>query len=258
MANLEQMVNNLVISDIHVPFQDDDAVAVMMEYAKDYKPDNVIINGDLVDFYSLSTWDKSPERKENVMTEVYETRKFLHNLRDSVGAKAKVTLLEGNHENRLQRFLWANQAVYGLDALKLDKLLELDKVGVNLVLSDRDYWGKATGHVKQGDAVIMHGDNRINGAKGGMNAGYNTMKSMGTSTIIGHTHRLSMREHTTPYHDWVGIEGGNLCQSTGTADWQQGFVTFETDDKTGLNHSYRTHRIKDGVLHVDGTTYYMK
>jgi len=255
MVNLEQMVKNLVISDVHAPFQDDSAVAIVMAYAKDYKPDNVIINGDLVDFYSLSMWDKSPERKENVEKEVYETTKILHNLRSSIGKDANITLLEGNHENRLQRFLWANQALYGLDALKLDKLLDLDKYGVDLVLSDRDYWGKATGHIKQGDAIIMHGDNRINGAKGGMNAGYNTMKSMGTSSIIGHTHRLSMRSHTTPYHDWVGIECGNLCQPTGTADWQQGFVTFTTDDKTGKNHSYELHRIKDGVMYESDYTY---
>ena len=60
--SLEDMVKeiqkNMVISDIHIPFQDEDAVAVMQTFAKDYKPDNLYINGDMLDFYSLSSFGR--------------------------------------------------------------------------------------------------------------------------------------------------------------------------------------------------------
>lgn len=248
--SLEKMVQeiekNMVISDVHIPFEDKDAVLVMQRFAKDYKPNNLYINGDLLDFYSLSNFDKCPERKETVTEEVYRGREFLYDMRKVVGKNCAITLLEGNHEARLQKYFWKNPELYGLDSLDLSNLLELSKFGVSFVRADPDYWGKDTGHVRQGDALIMHGDNRLNGAKGGLHGGYNTMKAMCGSTVIGHTHKLSQRHLQNAYAMMTGVETGCLCQTPGNTDYQQGFVTFSTiGDK---NVDYQLHRIKNGEL----------
>lgn len=248
---LEQVMEKImVISDIHIPYQDDQAVEVMYDFSKKHKPDKLFINGDLVDFYRLSTFDKDPERKDTVKEEIYRARVFLNGLRKA-NPKARMTFLHGNHENRLQRYLWRNPELDGLDNLQIKRLLNLDKYGIKEVKVDRDYWSSETGHVKQGDAIIMHGDNRLNGAKGGTYAGYaakNTMlNGINNSIIMGHTHRAAIVYHRTPYKTLTGVEGGCLCKIPGNANWQNGFVTFETEK--GKNYNYRFHHIVNGKLH---------
>ncbi|MHA1676585.1 MAG: metallophosphoesterase [Candidatus Njordarchaeales archaeon] len=248
----------LVFSDVHIPYQDDKAVQVMHEFAKDYKPDKIFINGDLLDFYRLSTFDQDPGRRDTVTEETYKTREFLFDLRKR-HPKAKITYLQGNHENRLQRYLWRNPELAGLDSLDLRNLLELSNYKISEVKVDRDYWSKTSGHVKQGDIIIMHGDSRLNGAKGGGYSGYaakNTMlNGVNSSVILGHTHRGATIFHTTANGVLTGMEGGCLCQMPPNANWQQGFITFETDK--GKNSNYRFHRISNGVL-KEGTKTYPK
>jgi hypothetical protein len=53
-----------------------------------------------------------------------------------------------------------------------------------------------------------------------------------------------MKEHTAPNGSIVGIEGGCLCDIPGTANWQKGFVTFET--YRGKTVNFELHPIKDG------------
>jgi len=257
--NLEDIIKTdkvLVVSDIHIPYQDNKAVNIMHQFSKDYKPNKIYINGDLVDFYRLSTFDQDPDRKFTVAEEIYQARIFLSDLRKN-NKDAKITLLHGNHENRLQRYMWTNPELSGLDSLRLDKLLDLSKYGIKEIKADRDYWSKATGHVKQGDALIMHGDNRLNGASTSKYAGYSAKNTMlngsNQSVIMGHIHRGAIIHHSTPYKTLTGVEAGCLCKIPGTANWQQGFVTFETIK--GKNHNYKFHHIEKGILYEDSKTY---
>ena len=246
---------NLNIGDVHLPYQDDKALDVMYQYGKKYKPDNVIVNGDLLDFYRLSTFDQSPDRKDTVPEEIEKGKEFLKKLRKNF-KNANLYFIEGNHEQRLQRYLWRNPELHGLDALKLDNLLDFKKYGIKYIKTDGDYWGKDTGHLKIGDMVVMHGDNRLNGASTSKYAGYsasNTMRGTQSSVAIGHVHRLALINHRSPHSHLVGIEGGCLCQVAGNANWQQGFVTFET--YKGKNNNYRLYEIKNGELIVDGRLY---
>jgi metallophosphoesterase superfamily enzyme len=258
--SLEQMIKeaekNLVISDLHIPFEDSKAISCMLDYAKQYKPNRVIINGDLVDFYSISDFDRCPERKETVKDEIYKAREFLHLLRKTVGDNAEINYLHGNHENRLQKFMWRNSELYGLDCLELKNLLDLKKYNVNEVKVDRDYWSKEEGELRVGDTTILHGDARLNRAKYSSNPGYaafNTLRSrIGENVIIGHTHRMAQIFNMIGNKNNVGMESGCLCQMTRN-NWQQGFLTFENINRKSFN--YKTHPINNGKLMEDGKVY---
>ena len=253
---VKEMTKNMIVSDIHVPYQDDNAVSIAQAYAKDYKPDVLVINGDLVDFYTLSTFDKNPDRKVSVQQELDMGYQVLKDFRKAVPAHCKIYMTEGNHEQRLQRYLWRNPELEGLRDLKLQKLLRLKELGIQFIGVSGDYWKKDTGHLKLGDTIVMHGDNRLNGASTSRYSGYsakNTMLGVQQGVIIGHVHRLAQVYHSTPYGTLVGIEGGSLCQHTGNANWQQGFVTFETED--GKNINYKLHHINNGKLHEGGYYY---
>lgn len=252
----DKISKNLIFSDIHIPYQDDNAVNVVFNYGKYYKPNKVIINGDLLDFYRLSHFDQTPERRDSFPEEVEKGKEFLRKVRKTF-KDSDIYFLEGNHENRLQRYLWSKAPeFYGLESLDLKNMLEFEKLKIKHVQVDGDYWAKDTGHLKIGDLIVMHGDSRLNGASTSKYSGYsakNTMMGIQSSVAMGHVHRLALIHHRTPYGQLVGIEGGCLSQIPGNANWQQGFVTFET--YRGKNVNYRIHQINEGKLFEDGKLY---
>lgn len=250
MKRLEDKVEkNLVISDLHIPFQDKKAVNCMFNFTKDYQPSRIIINGDLIDFYSLSTFDKCPDRRNDINDELEKSKVFLEELRNIVGKKCEIYYIQGNHESRLQRFLWANPELSKLDALKLPQLLDFTKYKINNVKVNRDYWSNEGGEIKIGDLIVMHGDARLNGSKYSQNPGYsifNTLKNRGSENmIIGHTHRLAQIYNRMGGKSVVGIECGCLCKTT-RENWQQGFATFENSKSKTFNH--KIYRIINGQI----------
>ena len=253
---MKGLKRNMIVSDLHVPYIDNKAFNAFVSYTKDYKPHELVIAGDLIDFYSLSMFDKNPDRKEDVQMEIIEANKYLDRIAKVIPKGCKVTYLEGNHETRLQKFLWKNKELHSLKCLRLDQMLELKKRGINFVGASHDYWKNDNGHYKIADMLIMHGDNRLNGASCSKYSGYsanNTMRTMYTSVAHGHGHRLALINQTTPEKQLVGMETGCLCDMTGTANWQQGFATFETYRGKSINH--RIHKINNGVLMEDGKKY---
>jgi hypothetical protein len=70
----------LMLSDIHFPYQNDDALFAALEYGLQKEVDTIWLNGDTMDIYSLSKFDKDP-RKRNFKYEIDLTRKFLKGLR---------------------------------------------------------------------------------------------------------------------------------------------------------------------------------
>jgi len=259
---LEDMVKRekvMVVSDIHFPYQDDNALSLMKAYAGDYKPNHFIVNGDLLDFYGLSSFDKSPDRKHSVAQEIQDGVAFLKEMRQIVGPKCKMYFTEGNHEQRLQRYMFRNPELADMPELRLDKLLKLKESNIQFAGVDGDYWGADTGHVQLGDVIILHGDNRLNGASTSQYAGYsakNTMMKMQNSVVMGHVHRQAVVSHRTPYGQMKGVESGCLCQVPGMANWQQGFTTFELIN--GKQRNIQNIEIIDNKIYYDGGEYFLK
>ena len=250
---LEDMVaceKTIVTSDYHGIYLDKRAYAVMLAFATLYKPNNFVINGDLLDFYSISKFDKNSDRLGDMQDEIDQTNYILKHLRDRLGSDVNMYFLEGNHDNRMQKYLWVHPELKSLKALKLENILDLEKNDIKQISADADYWKKDAGHLKIGDVIITHGDSRLNGAKGGKFAGYNTALNFMENTIIGHVHRLSMKEHTAPTKNVIGVECGCLCQIVPGADWQQGFVTFETINNK--LHNLELHPIHDYKVNYQG------
>ncbi len=255
-TKLKGLSKVMVTSDWHVPFVDEKAFKAHLAYVKRYKPNQYIIAGDIIDFYSLSTFDKNPERRDNVQEEIDGVNEYLDMLQQVLPKKCKVHYLEGNHETRLQKHLWRNPELSSLRDLRVEKQFELRKRKISFTPATHDYWKTDNGHKKVGDVIIMHGDNRLNGATCSKYSGYsanNTIRTMMNSVVQGHGHRLAMVYQKTPNGYLKGMEAGCLCQLSGTANWQQGFVTFDIYRGKSINH--RTHQIDNGVLIVDGIKY---
>ena len=92
------------ISDVHIPYENKEAVEEMFTSLRKEKPDEFIIGGDLVDFFKVSRYDKSPLEGERLAEEVKQCKAFLQRLRRTVGKRCKIVYIEGNHEERLALF----------------------------------------------------------------------------------------------------------------------------------------------------------
>jgi len=86
----------LMMSDCHLPFQCDEALFAAIEYGKKKDVDTIYLNGDTMDMYQLSRFNKDP-RQRDFAYELDLTRNFLKGLRN-IFPKANILFKIGNHE----------------------------------------------------------------------------------------------------------------------------------------------------------------
>jgi hypothetical protein len=212
----------LLVSDVHIPFEDKAGVVAFKEFAGWFAPDFLFFNGDIVDFYSISRYQK--DREENLQDELDNAAGFFSDMRDIL-PNAKMYYKLGNHEDRLNRYLLSNaSALKGLRALSLSSLLGLEELNVEVVGEQ--------GVISFGDAVITHGD-RV-AKRAGMTA-HAMIEEFGMSGISGHTHRAGKvsRRYFDRTVTWV--EQGCLCDlnpeyARGVTDWRHGFAVGTLHD----------------------------
>jgi predicted phosphodiesterase len=87
--------NILLISDLHIPYHDIDAITLALDYGKENKVNTIFINGDLIDNHQVSRFESDP-RKRSVKQEFDATKSFLVSLR-SAFPDASIYWLKGNH-----------------------------------------------------------------------------------------------------------------------------------------------------------------
>ncbi len=204
------------LPDLHIPFHDTETIASVIKFLKDFQPDHIFLLGDLLDFYDLSTFDKDPERRFKLQEEIDTAVRFLEVVRKTCPL-ARIIYMQGNHEDRLRRWLWRNQDISSLEALDLKTLLHLKRLDIKTY--------------KYGDVSFFHGFAIKHGDLVRKNASYTAraeLNKVGISGISGHTHRLGScfkRDHSGQK---VWYEAGCLCELEPeydkTPDWQQGFA----------------------------------
>lgn len=210
----------LVLPDLHIPYHDKAALKKWLWHASELKPDGVDIIGDLIDCYSLSRFNKNPERKALLQDELDKAKGFLLELRQTVGKNCDIRYSEGNHEERLRRILWSTaRELAGLRGLSVPELLDLSKLGIR--------WYRMGAPYTIGDLTFMHGDTvrKHSGA-----TARTTSDKVGGSIVLGHCHRMGWSPTTTwsiPRNAW---EVGHLADYrqleyvSGVPNWQSGWA----------------------------------
>lgn len=214
---------NLVVGDIHAPFQDDKAVELALALAQDLQPEVITFNGDIADCYAVSRFSKDPHRALMLQDELDGTHAILKAFRD-VCPDSDMVYIEGNHEARMKAYLISRAPeLSGLDALDLRSLLRLDSLGIEYVPSKgrSAYWRYGAVSIGHFDRVSKH-------------SAY-TEKALvddrRESLIQGHTHRGGVYYVTLPNGDVLaGIGGFCLCDTDPEyctdPNWQQGVVVI--------------------------------
>lgn len=222
MAKKNRRTMRVAVNDQHFPFQDPVAISLSTEFIRSSKPDAIDVLGDLLDFYGLSRFDKDPGRTGSLQEEIDEAGEYLAELRRAA-PRAEIRYSLGNHENRLQKYIWQNSAeLASLKTLSLPSLLSLDKLKIQCHDDLHPY------HV--GPLLFVHGTMARKHSGASAKAHYDRF---GCPVIHGHCHRLGAYYHRvwdTQHGAW---ENGCLCSIDPhyalKPDWQQGFSVIYFD-----------------------------
>lgn len=217
-------------------FHDDAAMDVALQvlaYLEHEVGVQQVVNlGDFLDLPTMGKYEQEPAFAHTTQMGIDRGHLFLAEQR-AAAPDAKIILLEGNHDRRMQKFITFNaMAAFGLkranvpDAwpvMSLPYLLRLDELDVEYIDSY-----PAGVHWINDKLRAIHGDKvRSNGSTA---AGYtNDMPHI--STMFGHIHRQEIQSRTT--FDRVGkiknmaISPGCLCRVDGAVPSVKGSIGLD-------------------------------
>lgn len=189
--NKEQLA--VILPDMQAPYEDPKALDVAYQIIKDLQPNEVIMNGDNLDFDLLSRFigDGGVESLNESITRVHQIMATIR----ANAPDARITWLEGNHELRLRKTLMQNakellgirQAATGHNVLSIPFLLNLADLDIDYVSGypANQYW-------VHNNLRVIHG----NVVRSGGSTAAAIAKNSDVSTIFGHVHRREMYSRT--------------------------------------------------------------
>jgi predicted MPP superfamily phosphohydrolase len=246
----QKATSYLFLSDIHVPYHDKTAIKLATGFITLYKPDVIYLIGDIIDFYSLSKYDKDPKRLLTLQDDIDETIDVLDSIRKAAGDATPIFYRSGNHEYRLDKYLVSHPEISQLRAMKLSSLLEFEQLNITEI-------GYSETHILHG-IQVEHGD--IVRKRSGYTAG-GMLDRRWSSGISGHTHRLGVHHISNMSGDHFWAENGCLCSLSphyliGRPDWQQGFSMMTKIDEHMIVEQAKIiggkMMFRDQRYHIDG------
>lgn len=190
-----------VMSDIHFPFHDEQALTAAVKWGQSKNPTHVLLNGDTVENYGVSRWEPDPRRR-NVAKELKEAKNGIRWIR-RMFPKAEIVFKPGNHEDRMEKYLITNAAaLLGVEDFEMHRLLDLDACNIAHIGSKQI--------VMAGKLAIIHGHELPKGLTSSVNPARGLYLKLQETSMCGHFHQTS--EHS----EASGLKKRNTtCYSTG-------------------------------------------
>lgn len=235
----------LILSDIHLPFHDMDALMLAIDYGKQMGVDSVYLNGDVLDFYDISRF-----LKEKIHVSAADEREYFYGfitmLKDELNVPIYYKL--GNHEERWEHYIMRNAPAFAdFDDFSFKSVFKLDELGVQYINSRQK--------VYMGKLIVIHGHEAGDSFFSPVNPARGAFLKYKTSTLSGHNHQTSS-------HFESNLHGENIgCYSTGClcalnpdyrpfayTKWNHGFAIVEVEDDGNFNVD--NYRIKNGKVYL--------
>lgn len=248
-------VRMLVLPDLHIPQHDVPATNLVLNFAAHEKKHGVPFNGwiqigDFQNFKGLSKhseFDKIGLEGARIRKDTDAGNLFLDRLQAVVPGQG--FLLQGNHDERLIRYVKANPLLDGL-GLTVPELLRLDERNIIWIPNWSD--GKV---LRIGKATFVHGSIIRKHHAAGM------MDKFQSCVFYGHVHDEQVYSAVSAADDTVRVAHSLCClqdrrdyweQFNGNR-WQTGFGDF-TFFRDG-SFSYVVHKIVDNKMVSAGRTF---
>lgn len=179
---VEQPGQWLILSDLHLPYHDPATITIAIEQARKRRVAGVLLNGDILDSHEISEHDKDP-RAARYVEEIECGKQFLRWLRNQV-PYAQIVLKEGNHEERLVRYIMSRApAIFGLEGVSVPELLHCGDLGIEWV-GDRRV-------IRLGALNVIHGHEYRGGISAPVNPARGVYLRARSVVMCGHWHRTS-------------------------------------------------------------------
>ncbi len=216
--------------DVHIP--ENINLKPVLDFMKDFKPDIVILGGDFLHLNYFSRW---AEMKPNDLAgdkfkqDIIIANKILDKIDKFAAPKAEKYYLEGNHEERIRRFI--EKFPY------LAQVLDLQR---ELRLKERNYkWVSYNNYAKVGKLYFIHGH---------YTSKYHSNKHLqvyGKNIRYGHVHDYQIASQISPidFQRRLGISIPCLCHlnpdymKNKPNKWINGFH-YAYIDKNGLFYEF--------------------
>ena len=225
--------NILLISDLHIPYHDIDAITLALNYGVENKINTIFINGDLIDNHQVSRFERDP-KKRSVKQEFDATKQFLRSLRATF-PDAHIYWLKGNHCIRWEKFLLQKASeIWDDPYFHLEERLRLNEERVT-ILDDKVL-------VKAGKLSITHGHHVFKGVFAPVSPARGAFLRTKQTVIVGHLHRAS-------HHPEITLDGEVIsCWSTGClCELRPDYSPLVSNSQHGFAHIIVE---KDGNFHV--------
>lgn len=197
-----------VLGDIHFPYEDPTALRLTRTILDHTCPDILILNGDIMDFFGISKFPVPPTRRIHFSDELHEAAAKLQRLR-SWYPKIPAIYLEGNHEQRLQRYLWSHSPELS-ELVTVNRELNLQDLDIQYLSAHHEPKLRhefSTPHVKVDKLYITHGHGvRLSGSV--INVARTLFLRMLRPMLVGHFHRKDIYLQT----DYEGKISGTFTQ----------------------------------------------
>jgi predicted phosphodiesterase len=187
--------------------------------------DFLILNGDILDVYMLSRWNKDP-RARDFAGELDMVQEFL---RMACKIWKRVVWKMGNHERRWWDYMQRKAPeLIGIEALAWDKLIQAEEIGFDVV-----GWNQV---IYAGELTILHGHEYGGTMFSPVNPARGAFIRAHSCTVSGHLHRGS-------HHPEPDIRGrltscwshGCLCdlhpEYAPLTKWDHSFLLMDFDGK---------------------------
>lgn len=232
-----------ILSDVHVPYHSEVAVAAAVDHLKTQGLSALLLNGDIADFYAISRYMKDPKRRD-FKGELEAVRSFLQWLRQEFPG-IPIVLKCGNHEERWQHWLFQHAAEISDDPrMSLSAWLNLKEHSIDLVEDQRP--------VMLGKLPVLHGHELPKGMAAPVNVARGAFLRTLSSCLVGHSHRTSNHAESNMWHHETACwSTGCLCdlrpEYAKFNRWNHGFALVTVHDGGAFDvHNYRV--MLDGTV----------
>lgn len=209
----------MIVSDAQIPFIDEPVWKAVLQFMGDFRPHDLIVNGDWIDAYEISDFDKRPQRLFDLQDELEMASGHIHDMKKRMAVGGNFYWIDGNHEERLNRTIWRHAQGFAFLVADVAEALKLDELAAGYVP-----YGK---HIDYLGFVVTHGNFVRSASAATAKAHADRYHSSG---VNGHTHRTGAFAYTDgrgKTHTWY--EMGCLCRldleyMKAPANWQQAFL----------------------------------
>jgi predicted phosphodiesterase len=228
----------LVMSDVHLPYHDVPAISAAIEFAQNEDIDAILLNGDTLDFYTLSRFIKDPKAR-SFAHELLIFQQFIEALNQAF-PEAKVYIKLGNHDERYQHYLWTKAGeLDGVEEFELKNIIK-KRAPEAEVIGDKRI-------IKLGALNVLHGHEFGQSIFSPVNVARGLFLRGKVSAMQGHNHQTS--EHTESNMNGeitTTYSVGCLCNLTPgylpINKWNHGFAIVDVNGQDFHVRNYRIHK----------------